>query len=203
MDIVEFLMARRKWRNLCLRTNIVSPDKIEIYKKTKLAHVESNALGKSEHLLREAIQLTAPEWWGDETKFCLNRNVKCEKHRDHGNKAHSYVLFLGDFTGGALVFEDGTRLEEKYKWHKMVGSIPHWNEPHEGTKYSIILYRSKPYIAKTHRINKRIAERKQADTEPTWVNMTEDIKNDFLEAVAKMHSIDTKEMSSNTIDATT
>ena len=61
MEIVEFLMARRKWRNLCLRTNIVSPDKIEIYKKTKLAHVESNALGKSEHLLREAIQLTAPE----------------------------------------------------------------------------------------------------------------------------------------------
>ena len=203
MDIVEFLMARRKWRNMCLRANIVPKEKIEIYKKTRLALVESNALGKSEHLLREAIQLTAPEWWGDETKFCLNRNVKCEKHRDSGNRDHSYVLFLGDFTGGALLLEDGTRIEDKYKWHRINGSIPHWNEPHEGTKYSIILYRSKPFIAKTHRINKRVAERKQADAEPTWVNMTEDIKNDFLEAVAKMHSIDTKEMSSNTIDATT
>ena len=70
MDIVEFLMARRKWRNMCLRCNIVPKEKIEIYKKTRLALVESNALGKSEHLLREAIQLTAPEWWGDETKFC-------------------------------------------------------------------------------------------------------------------------------------
>ena len=77
MDIVEFLMARRKWRNMCLRCNIVPKEKIEIYKKTRLAIVESNALGKSEHL-----QLTAPEWWRDETMS--------EKHRDH-----SYVLFLG------------------------------------------------------------------------------------------------------------
>ena len=203
MDIVEFLMVRRKWRNLCLRCNIVPNDKIEIYKKTRLAMVESNALGKTEHLLREAIQLIAPEWWDGETKFCLNRNVKCEKHKDSGNTGHSYVLFLGDFTGGALLFEDGTRLEEKYKWHKINGSIPHWNEPHEGTKYTIVLYRSKPYKAKTHIINKRILERKQADAEPSWINMTEEIKNDFLEAVAKIHNIDTKEMLSNSIDATT
>ena len=200
MDIVEFLMARRKWRNCCLRTNIVPQEKIEMWKKTKLALVESNALGKSERLLREAIQLIATEWWGDETKFALNRNVQCEKHRDSGNREHSYVLFLGDFTGGALLFEDGTRIEEKYKWHKIDGSIPHWNEPHEGTKYSIILYRSKPLVAKTNIINKRIKERKQGDQEPTWINMTEEIKNDFMEAVAKMHE---KEMSNSTIDATT
>jgi len=200
MEIVEFLMARRKWRNMCLRANIVTKDRIEMYKKTRLALVESNALGKSERLLREAIQLTAPEWWGDETKFCLNRNVQCEKHKDSGNRDHSYVLFLGDFTGGALLFEDGTRLEEKYKWHKINGTIPHWNEPHEGTKYSIVLYRSKPFAAKTNIINKRIKERKSADAEPTWINMTEEIKSDFIEAVAKMHE---KEMSNNNIDAIT
>ena len=124
MDIVEFLMARRKWRNMCLRANIVTKDRIEMYKKTRLALAESNALGKSERLLREAIQLVAPEWWGDETKFCLNRNVQCEKHKDSGNRDHSYVLFLGDFTGGALLFEDGTRLEEKYNWHKINGRVP-------------------------------------------------------------------------------
>ena len=200
MEIVEFLMARRNWRNMCLRANIVPKEKIEMWKKTRLALVESNALGKSERLLREAIQLIAPEWWGDETKFTLNRNVQCEKHRDSGNRDHSYVLFLGDFTGGALLFEDGTRIEEKYKWHKIDGSIPHWNEPHEGTKYSIILYRSKPFVAKTNIINKRIKERKQGDQEPTWINMTEEIKNGFIEAVAKMHE---KEMSNSTIDATT
>ena len=165
MEIVEFLMARRNWRNMRLRANIVPKEKIEMYKKTKLALVESNALGKSERLLREAIQLTAPEWYGDETKFCLNRNVQCKKHKDGGNRDHSYVLFLGDFTGGALLSEDGTRIEEKYKWHKINGSIPHWNEPHDGTKYSIILYRSKPFIAKTHIINKRRQEHKQVESE--------------------------------------
>jgi hypothetical protein len=200
MDIVEFIMVRRKWRNTCLRTNIVSSDKIEMWKKTRLARVESNALGKSERLLKEAIQLTAPEWWDDESKITLNRNVKCERHKDGGNRNHSYVLFLGDFTGGALLFEDGTRIEEKHKWHKIDGSIPHWNEPHEGTKYSIVLYRSKPFVAKTNIINKRIKERKQGDQEPTWMNMTEEIKNGFIEAVAKMHG---KEMSNSTIDATT
>ena len=131
-----------------------------LWKKTRLALVESNALGKSEKLLKEAIQLTAPEWFGDDTKFCLNRNVKCEKHKDTGNLGHSYVLFMGNYTGGALVFEDGVRLEEKYKWHRIDGSIPHWNEPHEGTKYSIVLYKSKPYIAKSHYINKHKQEQR-------------------------------------------
>ena len=162
MDIIEFLMVRRSWRNMCLRCNIVPPEQIEVYKKTRLALVESNALGKSEKLLKEAIQLTAPEWFGDDTKFCLNRNVKCEKHKDTGNLGHSYVLFMGNYTGGALVFEDGTRLEEKYKWHRIDGSIPHWNEPHEGTKYSIILYKSKPFVSKTNNIQARVKQRREA-----------------------------------------
>ena len=57
MEIVEFLMARRNWRNMCLRANIVPKEKIEMWKKTKLALVEGNTLNKSERLLREAIQL--------------------------------------------------------------------------------------------------------------------------------------------------
>ena len=143
MEIVEELMANRKWRNICLRENIVTPDKIQIWNKTKLALTESKAPAKSnrhDKELTKAIEAIAPEWWGEETRVCLNRNVQCEKHKD-GNKGHSYVLWLGDFVGGALVFEDGQRLEEKYTWHKIDGQKYHWNEPHEGTKYSIILYK--------------------------------------------------------------
>ena len=44
---------------------------------------------------------------------------------------------MGDFTGGALVFDDGTRIQEKYTWHHIDGRVYHWNKPHEGTKYSI------------------------------------------------------------------
>ena len=57
----------------------------------------------------------------------------------------------------------------------------------------------KPFVTKTHIIKKRIKELK-AEAEPNWINMTEEIKNDFIEAVAKMHG---KEMLSNSIDATT
>lgn len=155
MELVENLMATRRWRNTCLRANIVPEDKIQQWGKVKLALCESNSPMKSLHdkALVEAIKAIAPEWWGDKTRICLNRNVKCEKHRD-GNRGFSYILFLGDFTGGALLFEDGTRLEEKYKWHRINGQIPHWNEEHEGTKYSIIVYQSESSTKKTENINK-------------------------------------------------
>jgi hypothetical protein len=83
----------------------------------------------------------APEWWGDDTKITVNRNVTCKRHRD-GNDGLSWISWLGDFTGGAVVFDDGTRIEEKHTWHQINGRVHHWNEDHEGTKYSIILYSS-------------------------------------------------------------
>ena len=43
-----------------------------------------------------------------------------KKHID-ADDGHSYVLWLGDYVGGELLFEDGTRLEDKYTWHKMGG----------------------------------------------------------------------------------
>jgi hypothetical protein len=140
---------------MCLRANIVTPDKVQMWKSTKLALVESNSPTKSRHdqELKRAIEAIAPEWWGDSTRICLNRNVTCARHRD-GNKEHSYILWLGDFTGGALVFDDGTRIEEKNKWHKINGQTPHWNEPHEGTKYSIIVYRGESQKKKTDNINR-------------------------------------------------
>ena len=47
---------------------------------------------------------------------------------------YGWVIFL-------VVHCCWTRLDEKYKWHKINGRIPHWNEPHEGTKYAIVLYK--------------------------------------------------------------
>ena len=143
MDLVEQLMDTRRWEKRCLRYSIAKPEEVEWCKKTKVAHVESNVPRKgSRHdkALTAAIREIAPEWWDDSTRLCLNRNVQCQRHKD-GNKEHSYILWLGDFTGGALVFDDGTRIEEKYKWHRIHGQTHHWNEPHESTKYSIIIYR--------------------------------------------------------------
>jgi hypothetical protein len=141
MDVVEFLLANRRWDPTCLRANIAPADKIELFKKTKRVHVESNVARNdaTDRLLVKALRAIAPEWW-DDTRVILNRNVTCEKHRD-GNEGHSWVLWLGDFSGGALVFDSGERFTERGVWHKINGRTPHWNEPHEGTKYGVVLYR--------------------------------------------------------------
>ena len=114
-----------------------------IPRSPKRARVESNTLQTTgvDRLIREAVLSIAPkevlEW--DKPKIMLNRNVTCRRHRD-ANECYSFLLWLGDFEGGALHFDDGTCLREKGVWHKVNGRIPHWNDTHTGTKYSIILY---------------------------------------------------------------
>ena len=140
MNTLEFLLASRRWDPICLRANIASPEQIEVFKKTRRAHVESNCLRPDtlDLLIKRTIRELAPEWW-EETKVILNRNVTCQRHRD-GNDGHSWILWLGDFEGGALVFETGDRITAKGVWHRIDGQVPHWNEPHTGTKYGVVLY---------------------------------------------------------------
>ncbi len=66
------------------------------------------------------------------------------------NSSGSCILFFGDFTGGALVFDDGTRYEAKDVFQGAFdGKLHrHWNEPHEGDKYSIVAY-SRRYPTKS------------------------------------------------------
>ena len=78
MDLVENLMRARQWAKTCLRYSIVKPEDVRLWKKTKIAHVQSNSPNKrSKHdqALKIAIEAIAPEWWGDEeTKVLLNMN---------------------------------------------------------------------------------------------------------------------------------
>ena len=46
-----------------------------------------------------------------------------------------------DLVPDPLSFDDGAKIEGKGVWHKINGHIHHWNDPHEGSKYSIVLYR--------------------------------------------------------------
>ena len=142
MDREEALLGKRRWDNRCLRSNVAQPEFVVQVGTVKVAKIRSNVLNKEkEPELYEAIKAIAPEWWGDETHITLNKNVTCKRHRDYRNEGSSWILFLGNFTGGALVFDDGARVEGKGVWHKIDGHKYHWNEPHEGTKYSIVLYR--------------------------------------------------------------
>ncbi len=47
-------------------------------------------------------------------------------------------MWLGDFTGGELNFDDGDEVEGERERRKINGHIHHWNDPHEGTQYSIV-----------------------------------------------------------------
>ena len=74
-----------------------------------------------------------------------NRNVVCAPHVDRNNSEYSWIIFLGTFEGGALLFEDGQRIEKPYERHRIRASeLLHWNEPiTSGTKFSVILYRKR------------------------------------------------------------
>ena len=162
MEASEKMLETRRWAKDCLRINITEPDKVIQRGKVKISLLQSEVLPKREVALRGAIRAIAPEWWDDETQVLVNKNVQCKKHID-ANNGHSYVLWLGDFVGGALLFEDGTRLEDKYKWHKINGRIPHWNEPHEGTKYAIVLYKRAIKHTKQQMMAKAIKKKKEQE----------------------------------------
>ena len=58
-------------------------------------------------------------------------------------------------------------MEGKYKWFKMDGQDYHWNDPHEGIKYSIVLCRSdkKPKSAVMNEARQRKLEKEKAEKE--------------------------------------
>ena len=85
-----------------------------------------------------------PEWFvqGEFFGVTLNRNTVCQPHRDKKNVGQSAIMFLGDFEGGALLLEDGRRIEERGVWHGYDGTrLLHWNEEVTGgTKFSVIAH---------------------------------------------------------------
>ena len=162
METVEFLLRHRRWGTRCLRTSIAKPEQVQVVKKTKFVTLASNLLSgtTTDKLLRSALEAIAPEWWGEETQIVVNRNVQCARHTD-ANSGHSWLLFLGDFTGGALVFDSGDRVTQRRIWHKIYGRVPHWNEPHDGTKYSVIIFRAEPRMPKHALIAMRAKARRE------------------------------------------
>ena len=141
MEALRERLDKRHWDKMCLRRNIATPDQWAERGSVRLALVKSNILRRDrEKGMWELLESIAPEWYGEETKVILNKDVTCEPHRD-SNDGHSWICFLGDFEGGELCFEDGTTLSEKGVWHRMNGRILHWNLPHTGTKYSVIVFR--------------------------------------------------------------
>ena len=118
-EVVEYLCRDGK-RRPCLRKGILS-----------------NTL-KSGPILDQVRAMLGPQI----TRVCCNRGVQARRHTDRGNRGMSYVCYFGPFTGGALCLDDGRRFEGKGQWHGPFdgAAIPHWNEPHEGEKFSVVAF---------------------------------------------------------------
>ncbi len=91
--------------------------------------------------LDDAIKEVVPGWWGDDIQITLNKDLVGKGHINHANKEPSWILWFGDFSRGTLNFDDGAKIESKRDWHQINGHSHHWSDHHEGTKFSIVLYR--------------------------------------------------------------
>ena len=69
----------------------------------------------------------------------LNYNHLMKPHK-HKNIGISYGILLGEFTGGALCVEDGSRFDKVNEWFQFNGKLNHWVEPFVGERYSLIIY---------------------------------------------------------------
>ena len=88
-------------------------------------------------LVRKLIKLCKPDF--EYTTIQVNKNIQSEPHVDKNNVGPSYIIALGNFTGGDLVIE-GERFNISNKWKWFNGNLGHWVEPFEGERYSLVYF---------------------------------------------------------------
>lgn len=88
-------------------------------------------------LLKDFIQQKRPRF--SYTTIQINKNVECLPHVDANNVGSSYIIALGDFTGGELVVE-GNEIPVKNRLVRFDGRKGHWTNPFKGERYSIIYF---------------------------------------------------------------
>lgn len=74
----------------------------------------------------------------------INKNWQSPPHKDSGNVGESYIIGLGDYSGGETIVEypdKHTTYNIKNYFIKFNGSkYTHWTMPWEGTRYSLVFY---------------------------------------------------------------
>lgn len=120
-------------------TEIGQTNELVIAKET----LRNTALFNELHNIAESLNI-------DYTTIQVNRNYQTAPHKDiaNSNDEDSYLFSIGDYTGGELCIEDFNgkvhSINANCKLVQFNGSLfTHWNEPHYGTKYSIVYYKNK------------------------------------------------------------
>ena len=89
------------------------------------------------NLLKELMLKNDPSF--EYTTIQINKCVYCKPHVDKNNVGPSYIIALGDFTGGELVVEREHHCI-KNKFQKFDGRNAHWITPFNGTRYSLVFF---------------------------------------------------------------
>jgi hypothetical protein len=76
------------------------------------------------------------------TTITLNKNFKCEPHKDSKNIGISYIIGIGDYVGGELNVEN-EKIDIKNKFYKFNGSekthfVESWSG---GDRYTLVFYK--------------------------------------------------------------
>jgi hypothetical protein len=80
------------------------------------------------------------------TSIQYNKNHRAARHRDAKNTGISYIVGLGDYTGGELtIFDENEKNPEKHdikgKFNTFDGSkYPHETCPFKGERYTLVFY---------------------------------------------------------------
>tara|TARA_R100001440_G_scaffold7114_5_gene14235 strand:+ start:275 stop:781 length:507 start_codon:yes stop_codon:yes gene_type:complete len=80
------------------------------------------------------------------TSIQFNKNHRSAKHTDSKNMGVSYIIGLGDYTGGELVVYDEkgnnpVKIDIKNRFYKFNGSkFPHETANFKGERYSLVFY---------------------------------------------------------------
>ena len=80
------------------------------------------------------------------TSIQYNKNHRAARHRDAKNTGISYIVGLGDYTGGELlIFDENEKNPVKHdikgKFNTFNGSIyPHETAPFKGERYTLVFY---------------------------------------------------------------
>lgn len=80
------------------------------------------------------------------TSIQYNKNHRTARHRDASNVGISYIVGLGDYSGGDLiVYDENEKNPHKYdinnKFYSFNGSkYPHETSPYKGERYTLVFY---------------------------------------------------------------
>ena len=86
------------------------------------------------------------------TTVQVNKNYTTKRHKDiaNFNGEPSYIISLGDYRDGLLYLENKDSVEKIDAFNTMYefdgSKTYHWNEPHQGTKYSLVFYTNKNVV---------------------------------------------------------